>query len=216
LINHPFKESEKLDGFDPYSNSKSCSELVTHCYKRSFFAKPGDCAISTARAGNVLGGGDFSPNRIIPDCVRAACAKQTIEVRNRNSTRPYQFVLEPLFVYLLIAQKQYDDSSFSGSYNIGPDKDGAVTTGDLVRLFCRKWGDGVRWEDKTLVGAPHEAEYLSLDNSLLKKTFGWKPVMNIDKCLDNVIEWSKAFCAGSPCLPVMRKQINDFSRSFTL
>jgi CDP-glucose 4,6-dehydratase len=128
--------------FDPYSNSKSCSELVTHAYKKSFFAD-GKTAISTARAGNVIGGGDFSPDRIIPDCVRAVEAKKPIEVRNRFSTRPYQFVLEPLFVYLLIAKAQYEDGSKAGYYNVGPDPVDFIATGDLVSLFCKKWGQGI-------------------------------------------------------------------------
>src|SRR5574344_942349 len=171
LQNHPFKEDEKLDGFDPYSNSKSCSELVTHAYKKSFFAD-GKTAISAARAGNVIGGGDFSPDRIIPDCVRAVDAKKPIEVRNRFSTRPYQFVLEPLFVYLLIASKQLQNKKYAGSYNVGPDSVDAINTGDLVEMFCHKWGGGARWVDHSIPNAPHEASYLALDNSLLKEVFG--------------------------------------------
>jgi CDP-glucose 4,6-dehydratase len=214
--NHPFREDEKLDGFDPYSNSKSCSELVTHCYKKSFFAKASDCAISTARAGNVIGGGDFSPNRIIPDCVRAIQAGETIEVRNRNSTRPYQFVLEPLFVYLLIAQKQYEDKKYSGYYNVGPDKVDAVTTGNLVDLFCRKWGANAKWEDHTIPNAPHEAGYLALDNSLLKKTFGWQPVYHIDEALNDIVEWTKAYLNqnGNDVRKVMDEQIKAFGKAF--
>lgn len=130
-----YRENEPLDGFDPYSNSKSCSELVTHSYKNSFFAD-GKVAISTARAGNVIGGGDFSANRIIPDCVRAAEQKKVMIVRNPHSTRPYQHVLEPLFAYLMIAQKQYEDGHFAGWYNVGPDDCDCLTTGELVTLFC--------------------------------------------------------------------------------
>ena len=115
-----YRENEPLDGFDPYSNSKSCSELVTHSYKDSFFAD-GRVAISTARAGNVIGGGDFANDRIIPDCVRSALEKKDIVVRNPHSTRPYQHVLEPVCAYLLIAQMQYEDGSYAGYYNVGPD-----------------------------------------------------------------------------------------------
>jgi CDP-glucose 4,6-dehydratase len=213
LQNHPFKEDEKLDGFDPYSNSKSCSELVTHAYKKSFFAD-GKTAISTARAGNVIGGGDFSPDRIIPDCVRAVEAHKPIEVRNRFSTRPYQFVLEPLFVYLLIAKAQYEDGSKAGYYNVGPDPVDFIATGDLVSLFCRKWGHGISFEDKTLANAPHEAAFLSLDNSLLKKTFGWSPVYHIDETMDQIVEWTKVYLDHKDVTPIVDKQINEFAKRF--
>lgn len=134
-----YRECDNLDGYDPYSNSKSCSELVTHSYKKSFF-EDGRCAISTARAGNVIGGGDFAADRIIPDCVRAAAAGKTIIVRNPYSTRPYQHVMEPLAVYLAIAMKQYEDRTFEGYYNVGPDDKDCVTTGTLADLFCAAWG----------------------------------------------------------------------------
>ena len=218
LKDHPFKEDEKLDGFDPYSNSKSCSELVTHSYRKCFFSKPGDCAISTARAGNVIGGGDFSPDRIIPDCVRAVEAGEPIKVRNRNSTRPYQFVLEPLFVYLLIARRQYEDKRFSGYYNVGPDKVDAVTTGELVDQFCKKWGEGAHWEDYTVLDAPHEAGYLALDNTLVKKTFSWEPVYHIGDALDRIVEWTKIYESDKQdqlkITKAMSKQIKLFSRGF--
>ena len=134
-----YREDEPLDGFDPYSNSKSCSELVTHCYHRSFFAGT-DVSISTARAGNVIGGGDFAHDRILPDCVRAASEGRSILLRNPQSTRPYQHVLEPLFAYLMIARRQYGDKQYEGWYNVGPDECDCVTTGELAELFCRAWG----------------------------------------------------------------------------
>ena len=143
-----YRENEPLDGFDPYSNSKSCSELVTHSYQNSFFAD-GRVAISTARAGNVIGGGDFANDRIVPDCVRAMASGADIIVRNPHSTRPYQHVLEPLFAYLMIAQRQYEDLSFAGWYNVGPDECDCVTTGPLVDLFCSCWGDGAKWINKS-------------------------------------------------------------------
>ena len=133
-----YREDEPLDGFDPYSNSKSCSELVTHSYKDSFFER--GAAISTARAGNVIGGGDFAKNRIIPDCVRAAEKGENIIVRNPASTRPYQHVLEPLFAYLMIAEKQYENRGYSGYYNVGPDERDCVDTAAIVNMFCEKWG----------------------------------------------------------------------------
>ena len=164
----------------------------------------------------MIGGGDFSRDRIIPDCIRAVEAGKTIEVRNPTSTRPYQFVLEPLFVYLLIAQKQYEDASYSGFYNVGPDEIDAVTTGGLVDSFCKKWGGEARWQDHSTPGAPHEAGYLSLDNHLLKTTFGWSPVYHLDEALNQVIEWEKAkeYGGSEAPLAVMKRQIDCFSRSF--
>ena len=155
LPDHPFREDEPLDGYDPYSNSKSCSELVTHSYKKAFFGD-GRCAISTARAGNVIGGGDFAADRIIPDCVRAVEKGEKIVIRNPLSTRPYQHVLEPLGVYLTIAERQYGDPSCADCYNVGPDRADCVTTEELVRMFCEKWGKGAEYTVKS-DGGPHEA-----------------------------------------------------------
>lgn len=203
-----YRENEPLDGFDPYSNSKSCSELVTHSYKSSFFAD-GKISISTARAGNVIGGGDFANDRIIPDCLRAAINKTNIIVRNPLSTRPYQHVLEPLYAYLMIAQKQYEDEKFSGYYNVGPDDCDCVTTGELVKLFCEKWNDGLKAEIKKVDG-PHEANFLKLDCSKLKSTFGWKPRWNIDKAIEKTVEWSKVYSSGGNISEIMDKQIDEF------
>lgn len=165
--NWGYRENEELDGYDPYSNSKSCSELVTHSYKRSFFTdKDGKAIIpiSTARAGNVIGGGDFANDRIIPDCIRAATKHEDIIVRNPFSTRPYQHVLEPLYAYLLIAKKQYEDSSYAAYYNVGPDDVDCFQTGALVDLFVNTWGEGMKWVNKYDSG-PHEANFLKLDCS---------------------------------------------------
>lgn len=192
-----YRENEPLDGYDPYSNSKSCSELVTHSYINSFYCDM-DVAVSTARAGNVIGGGDFAPDRIIPDCVRAAEKKEVIIVRNPYSTRPYQHVLEPLNIYLTIAKAQYEDKSKAGFYNVGPDDADCVTTGDIVTKFCAAWNnsDGansfgtVSWENRH-DGGPHEANFLKLDCSLIKQVFGWKPVWGIDKAIEMVVRFSQ-------------------------
>ena len=203
-----YRENEPLDGFDPYSNSKSCSELVTHSYKSSFFVG-GQVAISTARAGNVIGGGDFANDRIIPDCVRAAGMKEAIIVRNPHSTRPYQHVLEPLQAYLMIAARQYEDGAFAGWYNVGPDDCDCVTTGTLVDLFCSKWGQGQTWENR-FVGGPHEANFLKLDCSKLKHAFGWQPRWNISDAVEKTVEWTKAWMAGADVASVMDRQIAEF------
>lgn len=205
-----YREDEPLDGFDPYSNSKSCSELVTHSYINSFFQGPDAPAVSTARAGNVIGGGDFANDRIIPDCVRAMARGQSIGVRNPYSTRPYQHVLEPLSVYLTIVQKQYEDKRYAGFYNVGPDDCDCVTTGELVELFCRCWGEGAAWENKAEVNAPHEANFLKLDCSRVKMVFGWKPRWHIVECMDMVCRFSKVYLAGGDVSAEMDAEIAEF------
>ena len=204
-----YRENEPLDGFDPYSNSKSCSELVTHSYINSFFGGSGT-AVSTARAGNVIGGGDFANDRIIPDCVRAMAAEKTIGVRNPYSTRPYQHVLEPLAVYLTIAQKQYEDRSYAGYYNVGPDDCDCVTTGDLVTLFCKCWGDSASWENQAEPDAPHEANFLKLDCSKIKAVFGWKPRWHIQECMEKTCAFSKVWLSGGNIPAEMDREINEF------
>ncbi|MCI6996809.1 MAG: CDP-glucose 4,6-dehydratase [Eubacterium sp.] len=204
-----YREDEPLDGFDPYSNSKSCSELVTHSYKNSFFDN-GGVAISTARAGNVIGGGDFANDRIIPDCVRAVAVGNAIGVRNPYSTRPYQHVLEPLAVYLTIAQKQYEDGKYQGYYNVGPDDCDCVTTGDLVDLFCKYWGEEAKWENQAEANAPHEANFLKLDCSKIKSTFGWKPRWHIDECMEMVCRFSRVWLSGGDIPAEMDKEIKEF------
>ncbi len=203
-----YRENEELDGFDPYSNSKSCSELVTHSYKNCFFAD-GRVAISTARAGNVIGGGDFANDRIIPDCIRAAQNKQDIVVRNPFSTRPYQHVLEPLYAYLMISAKQYDNVDLADYYNVGPDDVDCFQTGALVDLFVSKWGEGIKWIN-CHDGGPHEANFLKLDCSKLKSTFGWGPRWNLDTAVDKVVEWSKCWLGGEDVRACMDKHIKEF------
>lgn len=204
-----YREDEPLDGYDPYSNSKSCSELVTHSYKSSFFDKEDSPAISTARAGNVIGGGDFANDRIIPDCVRAALKGETITVRNPYSTRPYQHVLEPVMAYLMIAATQYKDKTKASWYNVGPDDTDCVTTGDITDMFCRSWGNQMTWINKA-DGGPHEANFLKLDSSKIKRVFGWKPVWHIDETIDRVVEWTRVYRDGGDIPAVMDKQIKDY------
>jgi CDP-glucose 4,6-dehydratase len=203
-----YKEDESLNGFDPYSNSKSCSELVTHSYKNSFFAD-GQVSISTARAGNVIGGGDFANDRIIPDCIRAAEKRESIIVRNPHSIRPYQHVLEPLYAYLLIAARQYEDRKYAGYYNVGPDESDCIATKVLVDLFCKKWGSGQTWKNKS-VGGPHEANFLRLDCSKLKATFDWRPRWNIVDAIDKTVDWTKVYLAKGDIPSIMDKQIEEF------
>ena len=203
-----YRENEPLDGFDPYSNSKSCSELVTHSYRNSFFAD-GRVSVSTARAGNVIGGGDFANDRIVPDCVRAAVRGEDIIVRNPFSTRPYQHVLEPVYAYLMIAAKQYDDIRYQSWYNVGPDDQDCFQTGALVDLFVKHWGEGLKWVNQ-YDGGPHEANFLKLDCSKIKTVFGWKPRWNLENAIEKVVEWSKVWIAKGNIRGVMDKQIKEF------
>lgn len=207
-----YRENEELNGYDPYSNSKSCSELVTSSYINSFFKDIG-VAISTARAGNVIGGGDFATDRIIPDCIRAARKKEDIVVRNPFSTRPYEHVLEPVVAYLMIAKAQYEDGKYAGHYNVGPDDASCWTTGELVALFCDKWnsvtGDSIKWIDK-YDGGPHEANFLKLDCSKLKNTFGWKPRWNVETAMEKIVDWSVRHMAGESVDECMERQIGEF------
>ena len=201
-------ECDPLDGYDPYSNSKSCSELVTHSYQKSFF-QDGRCAISTSRAGNVIGGGDFANDRIIPDCVRAAGCGREIAVRNPHSTRPYQLVLEPLAVYMAIAMRQWEDRSFQGYYNVGPDDKDCVTTGMLVDLFCAAWGPEASWVDQ-YDGGPHEANFLKLDCSKIKRALNWQPRYGVKEAIEKTVAWSKEYLEGADMLEVMDRQIREF------
>lgn len=210
--NWGYRENEELNGFDPYSNSKSCSELITSSYKNSFFTDR-DIAVSTCRAGNVIGGGDFATDRIIPDCLRAAEKGEQIIVRNPYSTRPYQHVLEPVIAYLLIAQKQFEDHSLAGSYNIGPNDTDCYTTGELVTLFCNKWNQShetqMSWKN-VHDGGPHEASFLKLDCSLVKNVFGWVPRWNVETAVEKIIEWNDSYNVGNIVADIMHSQIDTY------
>ena len=204
-----YRETDFLNGFDPYSNSKSCSELVTSSYKNSFFVNR-DIAVSTCRAGNVIGGGDFAKDRIIPDCVRAMENKQEIIVRNPYSTRPYQHVLEPVCTYLMLAAMQYENKSLASEYNVGPDDCDCVKTGDLVDLFCKYWGDDAAWKNVCEADAPHEANFLKLDCSKIKLKLSWKPTWHIDDAIKQTVEWSKAYLSDENYIELMNKHILSF------
>lgn len=213
-----YRENEELNGYDPYSNSKSCSELVTSSYQNSFFHKNAErvAAISTARAGNVIGGGDFAVDRIIPDCIRAASEGRDIIVRNPHSIRPYQHVLEPIAAYLLIAKAQYEDRSYAGNYNVGPDDRDCKTTGDLVTLFCEKWNKEMKtnidWKN-IYDGGPHEANFLKLDCSKIKATFGWYPRWNVEETMEKIIEWSVLYKKSKDVNECMKRQIEEYIKT---
>ncbi len=202
-------ELDALSGDDPYSSSKSCSEIVTASYTKSFL-KANGVAVSTCRAGNAIGGGDFAKYRIIPDCVRAIGNGEEIIVRNPYSIRPYQHVLEPVAAYLMLAAMQYKKPELAGSYNIGPDDCDCINTGDLVSLFCEKWGNGVSWKNVSETSTLHEAIFLKLDCSRIKSILGWKPRWHITDAIEKTIEWSRAYLAGESVSAIMEKQINEY------
>ena len=182
---------------------------MTHSYCSSFFDKE-SLPVSTARAGNVIGGGDFARDRIIPDCVRAAVDKRPIVVRNPHSTRPYQHVLEPVIAYLLLAARQAQQPELAGWYNVGPDDCDCVTTGELVNLFCSAWGEGLTWENHAEKNAPHEANFLKLDCSKIKSTLGWSPRWHISDAIAKTVEWTKVWQSGGSVPAVMDKQIQEY------
>ncbi|MEG0618344.1 MAG: CDP-glucose 4,6-dehydratase [Bacilli bacterium] len=204
-----YRECDELCGYDPYSNSKSCSELVTYSYVKSFFNDKEFPRISTGRSGNVIGGGDFSIDRIIPDSIKAYFDKETIKIRNPYSTRPYQHVLDCLNGYLTLIEKQYDDKSMAGNYNFGPNDESCVSTGDLVTKFCVATGNKVAWENMS-DGGPHEANFLKLDCSKTKKNLGWTPKWTIDKAIEKIVEWSNEYQNNEDMNKVTEKQIEEF------
>lgn len=200
-------ENDKLNGYDPYSNSKSCSDIITQSYFKSFLRSLG-ISTSTVRSGNVIGGGDFSPNRIVPDCIRAALDDEVIFIRHPESIRPYQHVLEPLNLYLIVAMKQYEDISYSSSYNIGPNKEDCVETLKLVELFAKYW-EGFRWDTLGDSG-PHEAKFLHLDSTKIKEEFNWAPRWNIDTAISKTVEWAKAYKKNKDTNKIIDNQIKEF------
>ena len=203
-----YRENENLCGYDPYSNSKSCSELVTYSYRNSFFTDKNTAAISTARSGNVIGGGDYAEDRIIPDCIRAMKAGTKIIVRNPCSTRPYQHVLDCLSGYLLLAEKQYKDKTIEGAYNFGPNEESCVSTGKLAEMFCADWGPGAAWQAEE-DGGPHEANFLKLDYSKAKAILGWKPRWNIKTAVEKTVEFAK-IQTDSERLACFERQIKEY------
>ena len=204
-----YRESDTLNGADPYSNSKSCSDLLTASYRASFFADSDAPAISTARAGNVIGGGDYSEDRIIPDCVQAAYTKRPVVIRNPCSIRPYQHVLDCLSGYLLLAQKQFFDKSFSGAYNFAPPESGCVRSGALADMFCAAWDDGLTWTKAGGESGPHEAAFLKLDCAKAQAVLGWKPRWNIKTAVEKTVEFARCKTNDEKdrCL---KKQIREY------
>lgn len=199
------RENTPLGGADPYSASKSCAEIAVQSY-RTFFE---NVALSTARAGNVIGGGDFAPDRILPDCVRALLTGTPVSLRNPLAVRPYQHVLEALFGYLMIAARQAEDLTLQGCYNVGPDEADCCTTEALVTLFARAMG-GVPAVEKAQERGPLEAACLRLDCSELARVFGWRPTWGLERAVEQTAAWTRAYMNGGDLLAVMDAQIREF------
>lgn len=209
-----YRENEAMGGYDPYSNSKGCSELVTAAYRSSYFNpekyKDHGVAIATARAGNVIGGGDWAQDRLIPDIIRAISQNEPVHIRNPNSIRPWQHVLEPLSGYLLLAQKLYENGSdFVGGWNFGPNDNDAKPVQWIVENVTRVWDDGASW---VLDGAehPHEANYLKLDCSKAKLLLGWQPKWSLEQAIEHIAVWYKAFQAGADMQALSLHQIKQY------
>ena len=192
-----YRETDPMGGYDPYSSSKGCAELIVAAYRNSFFnpedySKSHRVVLSSARAGNVIGGGDWAEDRLIPDCIRTLSKKQEITIRASRATRPWQYILEPLFGYLLLAALMYEyGAKYSDSWNFGPDDEKIITVEELVKLAIRYWGKGSYKLDN--LQHPHEASLLKLDTSKARTLLGWKPIYNINKTIKRTINWYKNF-----------------------
>jgi CDP-glucose 4,6-dehydratase len=212
-----YRENEPMGGYDPYSNSKGCSELVTSAYRASFFnqneyGKSHTVALASARAGNVIGGGDWATDRLIPDIIRSFQNNEKALIRSPHAIRPWQHVLEPLSGYLLLAKKLFEDGPrFAEGWNFGPDDSDAKPVSWIVERMCEQWGNGASFEiDKN--PQPHEASYLKLDCSKAKSLLGWTPRWNLEMTINKIIEWTKAYCEDTNLRNICLSQINAYNQ----
>ncbi len=205
-----YREESLLDGYDPYANSKSCAELVAACYKRCFF--PESIPISVFRAGNVIGGGDFAADRLLPDCVRSALKGEDIWLRHPFGIRPYQHVLEPLSAYLYTVYCQSKLPHLADSYNIAPKESSVATNGEVATLFCRYWGEGISWKKQKDAVFPKEADILRLNGEKIEKNIGWKPKWSLPRAVAETVAWTKAWRDGNSVAEQMRRQISVYEK----
>lgn len=206
-----YRENDVLGGRDPYSNSKACSELLTTAYRASFFSGEKGVAVASARAGNVIGGGDWAEDRLIPDCMAAMIKGESIRVRNPSSVRPWQHVLEPLGGYLHLAEKLMTvGETFAEAWNFGPDETEVYSVEQVVELLCAKWGGEATYQLQLPVDHLHEAHMLRLDCSKAKLRLGWKPQWNISETLDKVVEWTQSWINNEDMVKTSIKQIRAY------
>lgn len=208
-----YRENEPMGGHDPYSNSKGCSELVTAAFINSYFGNiDSKTIVGSGRAGNVIGGGDWAEDRLIPDIIRSFSGQQAVNVRNPNSVRPWQHVLEPLSGYLTLAEKLYvDGQKYSGGWNFGPLESDTKTVGEIVAQMCQTWGDNATWTHDQQEH-PHEANLLRLDCSKARMLLNWQPVWNSQITLTKLTLWYKAYFAKQDMLALSKQQINDYMK----
>ena len=212
-----YRENESMGGYDPYSNSKGCSELVTSSYRNSFFnPKEYDkhgVAIASARAGNVIGGGDWAGDRLIPDFIRAISQNKKVIIRSPYAIRPWQHVLEPLTGYLTLAAKLYTEGAkYDGGWNFGPEEKDAKNVEWIIQRICKLWSNDASYGLDTKL-QPHEANYLKLDCSKAKAELDWEPRWDIETTLQSIVDWNKAFLRGENMKDNTIKQIDDYFRS---
>jgi len=209
----PYRETDGLGGRDPYSSSKACAEIITAAYRRSFFVNEPNVGVATARGGNVIGGGDWSPDRIIPDLVRAFAAGKPAIVRSPNAVRPWQFVLDALHGYLILAEKLHAEPiRFSEAWNFGPDASGECCVSTIADQLKAAWGQGADWQQSTSSGAPHEAHLLALDSSKARRELGWRDLLPIDATVTRLARWYASYNNGIDAKKLMSDDIAHFER----
>ena len=208
-----YRENEPLGGFDPYSSSKACAELVSAAYRTSFFSAAGaqsGVALATARAGNVIGGGDWAGDRLVPDCLRALLADAPVRIRNPHAIRPWQHVLEPLSGYLLLARRLYEaGAEFAEAWNFGPAETDARPVAWIVERLCGLWGESAGWQLDP-GEHPHEANYLKLDCSKARTRLGWSPAWNLGEALEAIVAWTRAYKDGADLRAFTLSQIETY------
>lgn len=210
------RENEPLGGGDPYSNSKACSELVTAAYRSSFFNPARYCehgtALASARSGNVIGGGDWAKDRLVPDVIRAFLLGQEATIRNPHAVRPWQHVLEPLYGYLLLAERLWVDGvAFAEGWNFGPNDVDAHSVQWIVERLTKAWGTSPRWKLDSGIAHPHEASYLRLDCAKARSRLGWRPRWEIARAIDEIVAWYQSYASGADMGKFTRSQIHAFT-----
>lgn len=207
-----YRENEAMGGFDPYSSSKGCSELITASYRQSFFNVKG-CAVASARAGNVIGGGDWAPDRLVPDMLAALSNQRTVDIRNPEALRPWQHVLEPLTGYMQLVEKLYTDGNcFSEAWNFGPSDEETKPVQWIVEKLIDLWGSGARWQ-RDERRHPHEAHYLKLDCSKARTRLHWQPRWGLEKTLSRIVMWHKAWLCHEDMYTYTVSEINEYMQS---